>query len=224
MGFFSRVIRTDIPGSFFSVIPERIDGAFASSHRRAMVDGRVLPEQMAYARGTDRHYAVQCGVVEAAVALGGENITARVGPSRYPMALIRMGNTIIATCITDSLDNLRRSDARSQLASLNAVFEPIQPSFWESEEAPSLDGYRFAMLLVAKPHRDADQSLPGGIYFGVPTSSLRSWHFYQHVDAVRGLYEEADWAETPPVADRRIPRLRAISRATDSDGGTGTEG
>lgn len=224
MGFFSRVIRTDIPGAFFSVIPERIDGAFVSSHRRAMSDGRVLPEQLPYARGTDRHYAVQCGVVEAAVALGGENITARVGPSRYPMPLIRMGNTIIATCITNSSDNLRRSDARSQLASLNSVFEPVQQSFWDADEAPSLDGYRFAMILVAKPHRDADPSLPAGIYFGVPSSSLRSWHFYQSFDAVRGLYEEADWAETPPVADKRMPRLRNISRSKNSQEGTGSEG
>lgn len=224
MGFFSRVIRTEIPEAFFSVIPERIDGAFASAHRRATAEGRVLPEQMAYARGTDRHYAVQRGVVEAAVSLGGENITARVGPSRYPMALIRMGRTIIATCITDSLDSLRRSDARSQLASLNSVFEPIQPSLWESDDAPVLDDYRFAMLLVAKPHRDADQSLPSGIFFGVPSSSLRSWHFYEQVDAVRGLYEEADWAETPPVADRRMPRLRANPRSVETDGSTGTEG
>lgn len=223
MGFFSRVIRSEIPEAFFSVIPERIDGAFASSHRRALMDGRVLPEQLAYARGTDRHYAVQCGVVEAAVALGGENITARVGPSRYPMPLIRMGRTIIATCITDSLDSLRRSNARSQLASLNAIFEPIQPSLWESEDAPVLDDYRFAMLLVAKPRRDADQGLPGGIFFGVPSSSLRSWHFYQHVDIVRGLYEEAEWAETPPLADRRIPRLRATRRSGGQGGATGTE-
>lgn len=76
---------------------------------------------------------------------------------------------------------------------------------------------------MAKPHRDADQSLPGGIFFGVPTVSLRSWHFYQSMDSVRGLYEEADWAETP-VADRRMPRLRAIRRSTGSDEDTGTEG
>jgi len=39
---------------------------------------------------------------------------------------------------------------------------------------------------------------------------------------VRGLYEEADWAETP-VADRRMPPLRAIRRGTGSDQDTGTE-
>lgn len=222
MGFFSRVIRSDIPGTFFSQVPERIDGAFASSHRRAMMDGRVLPEQLAYARGTDRHYAVQCGVVDAALALGAEKITARVGTSRYPMSLIRMGRTIIATSITDSLDNLRRSKARSELAALNTIFDPVQLSFLERDEGPPLDGYRFAMILIAKPHRDADPSLPGGIFFGVPTASLRSWHFYQSMDAVRGLYEEADWAETPPPADRRMPRLRSIPRSTESDEDTGT--
>lgn len=224
MGFFSRVIRSDIPGAFFSQVPERIDGAFASSHRRATMDGRVLPEQMAYARGTDRHYAVQRGVVDAAVSLGAEQMTARIGTSRYPMSLVRMGGTIIATSITDSLDNLRRSQARLELAKLNAALDPVQLSLLETEEdEPPLDGYRFAMILVAKPHRDADQSLPGGIFFGVPTVSLRSWHFYQSMDSVRGLYEEADWAETP-VADRRIPRLRAIRRSTGSDEDTGTEG
>jgi chromosome condensin MukBEF complex kleisin-like MukF subunit len=72
MGFFSRVILSDIPASFFSLVPERIDGAFASSHRRATMEGRVLPEQLAYARGADRHFAVQRGVVDAAVSLGAE--------------------------------------------------------------------------------------------------------------------------------------------------------
>lgn len=224
MGFFSRVIRSDIPGSFFSSIPERIDGAFASSHRRATMDGRVLDEQIAYARGADRHFAVQKGVVDAAVSLGAEKMTAWIGTARYPMPLIRMGRTIVATSITDSLDTLRRSRARTELAALNSIFDPVQLSLLEEDEGPKFDGFRFAMILIAKPHRDADQSLPGGIFFGVPTTTLRSWHFYRSMDDVRRLYEEADWAETPPVADKRIPRLRAIGRSAETDEDTGTEG
>lgn len=223
MGFFSRVIRSDIPGSFFSNVPERIDGAFASSHRRAMMDGRVLDEQMAYARGADRHFAVQKGVVDAAVSLGAEKMTARIGSARYPMPLVRMGRTIIATSITSSLDTLRRSRARTELAALNSVFDAEQLSLLETDDGPRFEDFRFAMILVAKPHRDADQSLPGGIFFGVPTTTLKSWHFYRSMDDVRRLYEEADWAETPAFADRRIPRLRRLGHAV-SDDDTGTEG
>tara|TARA_R110002167_G_scaffold63791_4_gene180389 strand:+ start:1180 stop:1854 length:675 start_codon:yes stop_codon:yes gene_type:complete len=224
MGFFSRVIRSEIPSAFFSAVPETIDAAFAASHRKATVDGRVLPAQRAYALGTDRYFAVQCGVVDAAVALGAEDLTARIGPSGYPMPLVRMGRTIIATCITDSLDHLRRSRARAELATLNSMFEPFQPSFWDDGDAPLLDGFRFAMLLVAKPHRDDQQDLPGGIFFGVPTTSLKSWHFYERVDAVRAQYDEADWAETLPARDRRFPRLKHASHSIEEDDGTGTEG
>jgi hypothetical protein len=133
-----------------------------------------------------------------------------------------MGKTIIATSITNSFDSLRRSKARSELAALNAIFDPVQLSLLEADEGPPLEGYRFAMILVAKPHRDAEPSLPGGIFFGMPTTSLRSWHFYQSMDFVRGLYEEADWAETPPLADRRIPRLRATRRSSETDEDTGS--
>ncbi|HEV7228745.1 hypothetical protein [Brevundimonas sp.] len=222
MGFFSRVVRQEIPSDFFPSVREGIDGAFASAHRLAVADGRVLPEQYAYARGTDRHYAVQKRVVDAGEAVGGEKLILRAGSSHYPMPLVRLGRMILATCITNSLDDLRRSNARAQLAKLNEELEPQQPSFWEEDEKRPLQGFRFGMLLIAKPHRDEDQSLPAGIYFGVPTSSLKAWHFYRSLDEVTALYEEADWAETPPVPERRIPQLRPRRKSEGSaDEGTG---
>lgn len=220
MGFFSQVIRNQIPGSFFPTAQEGIDGAFASAHRRAVLEGRVLPEQYAYARGTDRHYAAQRRVIDAGEGVGGEKLILRAGASQYPMPLVRMGRMVVATCITNSLDDLRRSNARTQLAKLNEELEPQQPSFWESEEKQIPDGFRFGMLLIAKPHRDEDQSLPAGIFFGVPTASLRGWHFYRPIEEVTALYDEADWAETPPVLERRIPRLRAQRKSAESDDGT----
>lgn len=223
MGFFSRVVRNEIPAPFFTAVAETVDAVFVSAHRRAVAEGRVLPVQVPYARGNDRHYAVQRGIVDVAVSLGGEDFTTRIGRSGYPMPLVRMGRTVIATCIADNLDHLRRSDARLQLASQNKIFEPRQPSFWDDDDGPPLEDFRFAMLLIAKPHKDADQSLPAGVFFGMPTTSLRSWHFYNRVDEIRAMYDEADWAETPPMAERRYPRLRGASHSINGDD-TGTEG
>ncbi|WP_156893860.1 hypothetical protein [Brevundimonas aveniformis] len=198
-------------------MPEMVDAAFASAHHRAVNEGRVLSNQVAYARGSDRHFAVQRGLADLVESIGGEAITMRIGPSGYPMPLVRMGKTIVAASITDTLDGLRRSRARAELASLNSAIEPYQPDLWPQEAEVMPDEFRFAMVLIAKPHRDEDPTLPAGVYFGVPTSSLRSWHFYDRVDAVRAMYDDAEWGELPEVPERRVPRLRGPVRNTGTE-------
>lgn len=216
MSYFGRRIRTDIPRSFFDRLPEVVDGAFAFAHHRVMTEGRILEDHRAYARGTDRHYAVQRVVADLATETGGDAVTMRIGPSKYPMLVVRMGQTIVAISITDSLDSLRRARARQELASLNKPIEPFQPDLWAANDSVSDDGFRFGMVLIAKPRRGEDQSLPAGIYFGVPSSSLRSWHFYDRVDAVRAMYDDAEWSELPETPERRIPKLRK-ARDTGTD-------
>jgi hypothetical protein len=210
MAFFDRVIRPNLPKAFFENVGEAVDGAFASAHRRAVGDRQVLATQIPYARGSDRYFAVQRAVMGLACTVGGAETVQRVGPAGYPLPLARFGRFLVATCIADSHKQLRRSKARRVMARLNEALEPAQRDLWGGEPVWT-DGSYFGVLLIAKPCRDADQSLPGGVFFGVPSSTLRSWHFYQTPAAVCALYDAAANAEALPTTAK--PRLRTIARS-----------
>lgn len=203
MAFFDRQIRAHFDRHFFDRLPEVIDGAFASAHLRALNDGRSLAMHIPYVRGTDRFYAVQQGVMQVAVESGAEPITVHAG--NFPMALARHKRFLVATSITDSLEHLRRSPARKLLASLNACFEPYQQDLWE-ERPPITDGMFFGMVLIAK---SKDQRSPAGIFFGVPSSTLRSWHFYADIMDVAEMFGTS--AAVAP--QRKGPTLRSVPRS-----------
>jgi hypothetical protein len=217
MAFFQRVIQPSIPQTFVGKAAEAIDGAFASAQRRAMADGRVLTSQFAYARGTDRYFAMQAAVMQAALETGGEEVISRA--AGFPMPLVRHGQFLIATCITDSLKHLQRSRARRLLASLNSGYEPQQLDLLDDVVVAD-DEMRFAMLLVAKPPMGVDQSLPAGVFFGVPTSSLRSWHFYQELGAMSALYDVGA-VDAPALVGKKAPKLRQVARSQEDETGAG---
>jgi len=199
------MIRPHFDRAFFERIEGVIDGVFASSDYRVRNEGRVLPSQMAYARGTERYFAIQEAVMSVSVELGAEEATAVSGS--FPIPLARHKRFFVAVCVTDSLKRLNGSKARRLLASLNAVLEPYQTDLFDSSEPVHQDAY-FGMILVAK-RQDSDQRQPAAIYFGVPTSTLRSWHFYEPVDKVVALYDE------PVELVERVtkPRLRGTPRS-----------
>jgi len=211
MAFFDRVIRPNLPRAFFEGVGEAVDGAFASAQRRAVGEHRILEAQIPYARGTDRYFAVQRAVIGLACTVGGQETISRVGPAGFPLPLAQMGRFVVATCIADSHKQLRRSKARRLLAKHNEVLEPVQGDLWGGTEPVWSDGRYFAVLLIARPCRDADQSLPGGVFFGVPSSTLRSWHFYQRPADICALFDEATQAESLLV--RKAPRLRSTPRS-----------
>lgn len=208
MAFFERFIRNHFDRHFFESVHEAIDGAFASAYHRAAADDRVLPTQLAHARGTDRYFAVQSAVMQAAVAAGALPVDHRAGS--FPMPLARHRRFLVATVITDSLEHLRRSRARRLLAELNGFFEPQQRDLWEEPKPPTGETL-FGMLLVAKS-TGPDQRLPLGVYFGVPTSSLRSWHFYADVNDISSMYSD----DSKLIPQRPGPKLRAVRRSAES--------
>ncbi len=182
-----------------------IGGVFASSDYRAHSEGRVLSSQIPFARGVERYYAVQQAVMEVSVELGAEEVTVRSGNFPMPVALHK--RFIVAVCITDSLRRLYGSRARRMLASINALLEPYQQDLFDPSTPKPAETF-FGMIVVAK-RQGLDQRQPAAIYFGVPSSTLRSWHFYERIDNVIALYD----ATAKPVARLTKPRLRKAARS-----------
>lgn len=204
MAFFDRAVRPYFDKHFFEVLAEKVDAAFAASHFKAEHGAIALPSQIAYARGSERYFSVQRAVMEAAVEFGAEEVEARAGT--FPLPLARHRRFLVATSITDSLEHLRRSKARRALAGLNMPLEPEQLDFWK--KAPrSAQASLFGMILIAKGAPGS--ILPAGVFFGVPTSSLRSWHFYENILDLVNRYESK-----PLAAPKRMaPRLRATPKS-----------
>ena len=205
MAFFDRLIRPHFDRQFFEQAAEAVDGAFASAFRRAASGEHSLPSQMAHARGMDRYFAVQSAVMKAAVGCGAEEIRSQAGS--FPMPLAKHRRFLVATSITDSLEHLRRSKARRLLAGLNGFLEPFQPDLWDEAVEPKGE-MLFGMLLIAKGGGESQQ-LPSGIFFGVPSASLQSWHFYKPLSAVISLYSE-EGVEVPAT---KAPQLRKVPRS-----------
>lgn len=206
MSFFERHVRGHFHPAFFEDLLEALDSACAGARARSAPEVGYLPEHQVYVEGTERHYAVQEVLTRLSVHHGAQKFTLRAGS--YPIAAARHGRFILTACVADSLKRLERSKARRYLASLNAVVEPYQPDFFESEPVaePSVMS---AMIIVARGHRD---ELPSAVYLGVPTASFRGWHFYQEISDIFRLYDESPVAE-PVAAPSKRPRLRHVPRS-----------
>jgi len=205
VAFFERVIRPNFDRHYFERLEETICGVFASSDYRARAEGRVLASQLSFARGSERYFAVQQAVMAVSLDLGAEEVTARSG--NFPMPMAGHKRFVVAVCITDSLKRLYGSKARRLLASINAVLEPFQPDFFDPDAPKTSDTY-FGMVVVAK-RQGPDQRQPAAIYFGVPSSTLRSWHFYERIDNLIALYDAASTSQ-PRLTK---PRLRKVARS-----------
>jgi len=205
VAFFERFIRPNFDRHYFERLEETICGVFASSDFRARTEGRVLASQLPHARGTERYFALQHAVMAVSVDLGAEEITARSG--NFPMPMAGYKRFVVATCITDSLRRLNGSRSRRLLASINSSLEPYQPDLFGNDNRKDSDVY-FGMIIVAK-RQGADQREPAAIYFGVPSSTLRSWHFYERIDNLVALYDVA----TAPQQRLKKPRLRQTARS-----------
>lgn len=205
MSFFERYVREHFHPAFFEDLTAAIDAACASARVRSGLP-TFLPSHQAYVEGNERHYALQEVLTRLSVKHGAQPVTLRAGS--YPIAAARHGHFLLTACVADSLKKLDRSKARRLLAALNSAVEPFQPDLFvsEAQQNPFLLS---AMIIVARAHGD---ELPSAVYLGVPTASLRGWHFYQEISDLFRLYDEVGTVATEPLVFKR-PRLRHIPRS-----------
>jgi hypothetical protein len=199
-------IAAQLPRRFVNDVIENTFDAFAGAKRITdIVVGCDEPERCQML-GQHRHWAQEQGFRKAAEASGLQTIAPHTSPKGGRFSLVRSGNLVLARSkIVTAGSALRPSKYLQKLARHNQFFDPVQLDFFLDHFEGRSDDVIFGVIVTVASSEIGHEDRPTYLGIGIPSSSLKTWHYRDSLEDLLAGYREAGIEEIP---DRALPVLK----------------
>lgn len=199
-------IAAQLPRRFVSDVIESTFDAFAGAKRVTdIVVGCDEPERCQML-GQHRHWAQEQGFRKAAEASGLQTIAPHTSPKGGRFSLVRAGNLVLARAkIVTARSALRPSKYLQRLARHNQFIDPVQLDFFLDHFEDRSDDVTFGVIVTVASNDLGHEDRPLYVGIGIPSSSLKTWHYRDSLQDLLVSYDDAGVEEIP---DRALPVLK----------------